>query len=90
MAGYYRLAALFLTGRNRILDVGYDIGLFVYSTRNCYSLGFFASRLPGVPAPIRHFLQASLSRLGISDIPVTILVENIAIVGRRPAMQSPP
>jgi SAM-dependent methyltransferase len=60
----------------------------VYSTRNCYSLGFFASRLPGVPALIRRFLQASLNRLGIGDIPLTIPVGNIAIVARRPAMQS--
>ena len=68
---------------------GYEV-IGVYSTRNCYSLGFFASRLPGVPAPIRQFLQASVTKLGIGGIPLTIPVGNIAVVARRPAMQSPP
>jgi 2-polyprenyl-3-methyl-5-hydroxy-6-metoxy-1,4-benzoquinol methylase len=67
---------------------GYEI-IGVYSTRNCYSLGFFASRLPGVPVSIRRFLQASLSKLGIDGIPLTIPVGNIAIVARRPAVQKP-
>jgi hypothetical protein len=67
---------------------GYEV-IGVYSTRNCYSLGFFASRLPGVPTPIRRFLEASLNRLGIGGIPLTIPVGNIAIVARRPATQSP-
>lgn len=67
---------------------GYEV-IGVYPTRNCYSLGFFASRLPGVPAPVRRLLAATLAKLGIGKIPVTIPVGNIAIVARRPAAQSP-
>jgi SAM-dependent methyltransferase len=66
---------------------GFDV-IDVYPTRNCYSLGFFASRLPGVPDSIRRLLSATLSKIGIGRIPVTIPVGNIAIVARRPATAS--
>jgi 2-polyprenyl-3-methyl-5-hydroxy-6-metoxy-1,4-benzoquinol methylase len=55
----------------------------VVSTRNCYSLGFFAKRLPGVNDTVRRALHGSLRTLGLSDLPINIPVGNIAVVARR-------
>jgi SAM-dependent methyltransferase len=62
---------------------GYEI-LGVYRTRNCYSLGFFASRLPGVPEFLRLAVLAGLATVGLSRVPINIPVGNIGIVARRP------
>jgi 2-polyprenyl-3-methyl-5-hydroxy-6-metoxy-1,4-benzoquinol methylase len=63
---------------------GYEV-LSVVRTRNCYSLGFFAKRLPGVPEVARRFIFSALKAIGLARIPVTIPVGNIAIVARRPS-----
>jgi SAM-dependent methyltransferase len=63
---------------------GYEV-LKVVATRNCYSLGFFAQRLPGIPNPFRQAAFRGLQVLRIADIPITIPVGNIGIVARRPA-----
>jgi 2-polyprenyl-3-methyl-5-hydroxy-6-metoxy-1,4-benzoquinol methylase len=57
----------------------------VVATRNCYSLGFFAQRLPGLPASFRQVVVRGLRALRVADIPITIPVGNIGIVARRPA-----
>jgi 2-polyprenyl-3-methyl-5-hydroxy-6-metoxy-1,4-benzoquinol methylase len=62
---------------------GYEV-LEVVGTRNCYSLGFFAKRLPGVPESFRNAIFSSLSAIGLARVPITIPVGNIAIVARRP------
>jgi SAM-dependent methyltransferase len=63
---------------------GYDV-VKVMATRNCYSLGFFAQRLPGLPASFRQVVVRGLRALRVADIPITIPVGNIGIVARRPA-----
>jgi 2-polyprenyl-3-methyl-5-hydroxy-6-metoxy-1,4-benzoquinol methylase len=63
---------------------GYEV-LKVVATRNCYSLGFFAQRLPGIPNPFQQAAFRGLQVLRIADIPITIPVGNIGIVARRPA-----
>lgn len=57
----------------------------VKATRNCYSLGFFAQRLPGLPNSFRQAAARGLEALCVADIPITIPVGNIGIVARRPA-----
>jgi SAM-dependent methyltransferase len=56
----------------------------VVSTRNCYSLGFFAQRLPALPHSFRQAALRSLQGLRVADVPITIPVGNIGIVARRP------
>jgi SAM-dependent methyltransferase len=63
---------------------GYEV-VKVMATRNCYSLGFFAQRLPGLPSSVRRAAFRSLQALRLADIPITIPVGNIGIVARRPA-----
>jgi 2-polyprenyl-3-methyl-5-hydroxy-6-metoxy-1,4-benzoquinol methylase len=63
---------------------GYEV-VKVVATRNCYSLGFFAQRLPGLPSSVRRAAFRSLQALRLADIPITIPVGNIGIVARRPA-----
>jgi hypothetical protein len=63
---------------------GYDV-VTVMATRTCYSLGFFAQRLPGLPASFRQVVVRGLRALRVADIPITIPVGNIGIVARRPA-----
>jgi 2-polyprenyl-3-methyl-5-hydroxy-6-metoxy-1,4-benzoquinol methylase len=63
---------------------GYGV-VKVMATRNCYSLGFFAQRLPGLPNSFRQAAFRGLQALRLSDIPITIPVGNIGIVARRPA-----
>jgi hypothetical protein len=58
--------------------------LKVVGTYNCYSLGFFAKRLPGVPDFVRRALVRMLGVVRLADVPVTIPVGNIGIVARRP------
>jgi SAM-dependent methyltransferase len=57
----------------------------VVSTRNCYSLGFFAQRLPALPDALRQAAFRGLQAFRAADIPITIPVGNIGIVARRPA-----
>jgi len=63
---------------------GYEV-VKVVATRNCYSLGFFAQRLPGLPASFGQAAVRGLQVLRLADIPITIPVGNIGIVARRPA-----
>jgi SAM-dependent methyltransferase len=62
---------------------GYEV-LDVVSTRNCYSLGFFARRLPGCPEWVRTGALGMLDSVGLTAMPLTIPVGNIGIVARRP------
>ncbi len=61
---------------------GYEV-VRVVTTRNCYSLGFFAQRVPGLPDSIRKAGFRALQKAGLAEIPVTIPVGNIGIVARR-------
>lgn len=63
---------------------GYEV-VKVVATRNSYSLGFFARRLPGMPSSFREAAFHGLRALRVADIPLTIPVGNIGIVARRPA-----
>jgi SAM-dependent methyltransferase len=63
---------------------GYEV-VKVAATRNCYSLGFFAQRLPGLPSSFGQAAFRGLQALRAADIPITIPVGNIGIVARRPA-----
>jgi SAM-dependent methyltransferase len=63
---------------------GYEV-VKVVATRNCYSLGFFAQRLPGLPSSFGQAAVRGLKMLRLADIPITIPVGNIGIVARRPA-----
>ena len=56
----------------------------VVSTRNCYSLGFFARRVPGCPESIRNAAFKALEVVGLARIPLSIPVGNIGIIVRRP------
>ena len=58
--------------------------LQVSSTPNCYSLGFFVRKAPGVPERLRSGMAKALNAMQIGKIPVTIPVGNIGIVARRP------
>jgi len=62
---------------------GYEV-LKVVATRNCYSFGFFARHLPGVPDSSRRAVFRVAQGLRLADIPITIPVGNIGIVARRP------
>lgn len=62
---------------------GYEV-VKVVSTKNCYSLGFFANRAPGVPKAVREIVFRILDRIGLTSIPITIPVGNIGIVARKP------
>ena len=61
---------------------GYEV-IDVVSTRNCYSVGFFVNRLPGVPEWFKRLLLRSLDVVGLAMVPLTISVGNIGIVARR-------
>jgi SAM-dependent methyltransferase len=63
---------------------GYEV-VKVVATRNCYSLCFFAQRLPGLPSSLGQAAVHGLKALRLADIPITIPVGNIGIVARRPA-----
>jgi 2-polyprenyl-3-methyl-5-hydroxy-6-metoxy-1,4-benzoquinol methylase len=63
---------------------GYEV-VEVMATRNCYSLGFFAQRLPGLPNWFQQTAFRGLQAFRLSHIPITIPVGNIGIVARRPA-----
>ena len=67
---------------------GFDV-IKVVSTKNCYSLGFFAERNPFLPKRIRRYLHNFLKILKVDEFPVTIPVGNIGIVARRPALSPP-
>jgi 2-polyprenyl-3-methyl-5-hydroxy-6-metoxy-1,4-benzoquinol methylase len=56
----------------------------VVTTRNCYSLGFFAQRVPGLPDSLRRAGGRVLQTVHLAAIPLTIPVGNIGIVARRP------
>jgi 2-polyprenyl-3-methyl-5-hydroxy-6-metoxy-1,4-benzoquinol methylase len=62
---------------------GFEV-IDVVSTQNCYSMGFFAQRLPGVPQPLRRALHQGLRSIGLASLPVTVPVGNIGIVARHP------
>lgn len=62
---------------------GFEV-LDVVSTRNCYSSGFFAQRLPGVPQVARQMIHRGLQSIGLANLPITVPVGNIGIVARRP------
>ena len=62
---------------------GFEV-IDVVKTRNCYSLGFFTKRLPGLPEAIRRGAFGALEATGLATFPVTIPVGNIGIVARRP------
>jgi SAM-dependent methyltransferase len=64
---------------------GYEV-VKVMATRNCYSLGFFAQRLPSLPDPIRQAGLRALQKFRLAEFPITIPVGNIGIVARRPAL----
>lgn len=61
---------------------GFEV-IKVVSTRNCYSLGFFAERLPDAVGSARAIVAAAFERFGLSKVPVTIPIGNIGIVARR-------
>jgi SAM-dependent methyltransferase len=63
---------------------GFDV-LNLVSTRNRYSLGFFARRLPGCPGPIRNALGSALKTMRVANLPLTLPVGNIGIIARRPS-----
>lgn len=63
---------------------GFEV-IDVVSTRNCYSLGFFAERLPGCPAIFHAGLTRGLKILGLARLSISIPVGNIGIVARRPS-----
>jgi SAM-dependent methyltransferase len=63
---------------------GYEV-VKVVPTHNCYSLEFFAQRLPGLPSWFQQAAVRGLRALHAADIPITIPVGNIGIVARRPA-----
>lgn len=63
---------------------GYEV-VKVAATRNRYSFGFFAQRLPGLPESLRQATLRGLEMLRVANIPITIPVGNIGIVARRPA-----
>lgn len=62
---------------------GFEV-IDVVSTRNCYSLGFFARRFPACPPPMRATLVKILETLHLADVAVSIPVGNIGIVARLP------
>jgi len=62
---------------------GYEV-VRVVSTYNCYSLGFFVKRVPGLPESLRKILFRILDAIGLASISLTIPVGNIGIVARRP------
>lgn len=62
---------------------GYEV-VRVVSTYNCYSLGFFAKRVPGVPEFLRKAAFRVLDFMGLASVALTIPVGNIGIVARRP------
>jgi SAM-dependent methyltransferase len=68
---------------------GFEV-LDVVSTQNCYSLGFFAQRLPGAPQAARHMIHRALQSIGMANLPITVPVGNIGIVARRPIVAVPP
>lgn len=63
---------------------GFEV-IDVVSTLNCYSLGFFARRLPNCPASVRDILFGGLNAIRLAKIPVSLPVGNIGIVARRSA-----
>jgi SAM-dependent methyltransferase len=67
---------------------GFEV-IEVVSTKNCYSLGFFAQRLPGVPQAIGRRIHGALQSIGLAGIPITVPVGNIGIVARRPVAGVP-
>jgi 2-polyprenyl-3-methyl-5-hydroxy-6-metoxy-1,4-benzoquinol methylase len=62
---------------------GYEV-VDVRSTYNCYSLGFFARRVPLLPKFGQQLAHRALDTIGLAAFPVTIPVGNIGIVARRP------
>ena len=54
------------------------------ATRNRYSLGFFARRVPGLPPSAGDALRAGLGALGLAKLPLTVPLGNIGVVARRP------
>jgi len=62
---------------------GFEV-IKVVRTRNCYSAGFFARSVPGLPQPARKALFRALQAVRLARIPVTAPVGNIGIVARRP------
>lgn len=63
---------------------GFEV-IKVVSTSNCYSLGFFASRVPGLSPALRSFAVRKLEQVKLASVPVSIPVGNIGIVARRPS-----
>jgi len=63
---------------------GFEV-IDVVSTRNCYSLGFFARQIPGCPPSVRDVLVRSLGAVRLANLPLTVPVGNIGIVARRSA-----
>ncbi len=61
---------------------GFEV-LEVVSTKNCYSSGFFAKRLPGFPDTARQLLYRSLRTVHLAHVPITVPVGNIGVVARR-------
>jgi SAM-dependent methyltransferase len=55
----------------------------VVSTFNCYSLGFFAERIPGVPDSARTLAHRMLRSIGLARLPLMVPIGNIGIVARR-------
>jgi hypothetical protein len=62
---------------------GFEV-IDVVSTYNCYSIGFFAQRLPAIPHPVRQAIYRVLRSVGLANFSLTIPVGNIGIVARRP------
>jgi SAM-dependent methyltransferase len=58
----------------------------VVSTKNCYSLGFFAQRMPGVPDPMRQLTYRTLRSVGLAQVSLMIPIGNIGIIVRRPTV----
>lgn len=58
--------------------------LKVVSTGNCYSIGFFAGKVPGIPEWLRGRLVRGLNKVYVGKMSITIPIGNIGIVVRRP------
>jgi len=62
---------------------GFDV-IEVVSTHNCYSLGFFARRLPLCPTPLRESIAQAMEAIRLAKVPISLPVGNIGIVACRP------
>ena len=75
------------TLRNLFHRNGFEV-IRVNATRNCYSIGFMASRAPGLSERAKAATTKVLDAIGVGGVALTIPLGNIAIVARRPTQSS--